>query len=644
MSAQQTIEQGGEVRTAPPAPTPVAGPAGAVGGRPARLYAAALLTIGAAAVHLAVAPAHLGEYLPYGVFFACLGVAQVGLGIGLIAAPGRRLMKVGAAGTVGVIALWVLSRTTGLPIGPVPWRPDAMGFPDGAATLMEAAALVQLLLRLRRPARRRGPFRAVLKMAPVALLAVGATVAGVGAALSPMETAFNAAPPVAGKATTSMVDLVAPPGPEPVKSFTLTAGVVLVGGRQAWAINGSVPGPELRVTQGDRVRVTLVNRLPASTSLHWHGIRVPAAEDGVAGLTQDAVPSGASFTYEFIASDAGTFWYHSHQNTSEQIPLGLLGALIVEPGPGTVRQERDYSLAIHVLPGSDTIAVNGTPSLHLDARPGETVRLRLINGATPFFDGAPQKLVLLGAPYVIAALDGHDLNQPQELGPERIPLGMGQRADLVFKMPATGSVRLVGIKGIPPLLPFGPPATTAAVTIGEGAPPAAVNQASLPLFDLTRYGVAAPDPVADAGHYDVTQRIALAGGMTFRNGSLAPSDTFNGLASPMVPAIHVREGQLVHLKLVNTSAKSHPIHIHGHVFSVLARNGHPLTGSPVHLDAILVGPGETWDVAFRADNPGIWMLHCHVLAHAAAGMSMSINYEGISTPFTMGSASGNIPE
>jgi len=89
---------------------------------------------------------------------------------------------------------------------------------------------------------------------------------------------------------------------------------------------------------------------------------------------------------------------------------------------------------------------------------------------------------------------------------------------------------------------------------------------------------------------------------------------------------------------------SHPIHIHGHVFSVLAKNGQRLSGSPVHLDAILVGPHETWDVAFKADNPGIWMLHCHVLIHAAGGMSMTINYEGISSPFTMGTRSGNVPE
>jgi FtsP/CotA-like multicopper oxidase with cupredoxin domain len=145
----------------------------------------------------------------------------------------------------------------------------------------------------------------------------------------------------------------------------------------------------------------------------------------------------------------------------------------------------------------------------------------------------------------------------------------------------------------------------------------------------------------------VTKQIVLGNrGPVFRNGTFDMTDTFNGQASPLVPPIHVREGQLVRLSIVNPAGShaSHPIHIHGHVFSVLAKNGRPLSGSPVHLDAILVAPGETWDVAFRADNPGVWMLHCHILMHAAGGMSMTVNYDGISTPFTMGTRSGNVPE
>jgi len=110
-----------------------------------------------------------------------------------------------------------------------------------------------------------------------------------------------------------------------------TAQVADVDEHAAWTYNGTVPGPELRVTEDDRVRVTLDNELPEATSIHLHGLRLPNAEDGVAGLTQDAIAPGGSFTYDFAAHDPGTYWYHSHQNTSKQIPRGLYGALVVEP-------------------------------------------------------------------------------------------------------------------------------------------------------------------------------------------------------------------------------------------------------------------------------------------------------------------------
>lgn len=611
--------------------------------QPQRRYGAALLTLGAAAIHLAVAPGQLSEYLPYGIFFFCLGVAQTALAVALVVRPSRRLYAIALVGTLGVMGIWLMSRTTGLPIAPMPWRAETIAFPDFAATLLEAISCVLFALRLRRrPARRRGRLRLALTTLPALLFSSLMAFGGAGGALTPMPVAYNVAPAVSGQVSTSVSDLTAPTGAEPVQSFTLTAGVTTIAGHQAWAYNGAVPGPELRVRQGDRVRVTLVNRLPATTSIHWHGIRVPDAMDGVAGITQDAVRSGASFTYEFIAGDAGTYWYHSHQDTSNQIGQGLVGSIVVEAKGVPAARTRDYSVLVHNQPGGDAIEVNGTGNLHLDAAPGDTVRLRITNAAVPSFDGAPITPVLVGAPYVVHALDGHDLNGQTQLGPERIPLGMGQRADLVFTMPDTG-VRLVGLSG-PAALPWSKP-STATVTIGNGPAPAGVNVNSLPSFDLTRYGALAPDPVAATGRYDVTRKIVLGGGVAFRNGTVDFTDSINGATAPYIPPIKVRDGQLVRLHIVNAgTGKYHPIHIHGHVFTVLARNGQPLTGSPVHVDAILVGPDESWDVAFRADNPGIWMLHCHVLGHAAAGMSMTINYDGVTTPFTMGSRSGNVPE
>ncbi len=611
----------------------------------AQLNSVALLTLGVAAIHFAAAAGHWAEYLPYGIFFIGLGVAQVGLAVAVVVAPSPRLFLAAAGGTAAVVGLWFMSRITGLPIAPDPWRPEIPGMLDMFATLTEIISVVLFLLLVRTPRKpkTRGRVRVALSTLPAVPLAVLAGWMAVGSALHPMPAAFNTAPAVPGQASTSVADLVAAPGSEPLKAFTLTAGVVNIGGHQAWAFNGTVPGPELHVTHGDRVRVTLVNHLPDPTSIHWHGLRLPDAADGVAGITQNAVRPGGTYVYEFVANDVGTYWFHSHQDTYYQLPKGLFGALVVAPRGG-VAESRDYSLVVHTLADGSNIGVNGYRHLHLDAAPGETVRLRIVNANDPPFDGSPIRPALLGARYRVVALDGHDLNGPQEMEPERIPLGMGQRADLVFTMPSSGAVELAGLIEPKPGNPFSTELVSP-VTIGDGPAPAAVKVDSLPRFDLTSYGEPAPDPVAAATGFDVTREIKLGGAPTFYNGTYDFSDTFSGQTSPYVPPITVREGQLVHLRIVNTTTgKYHPIHIHGHVFTVLAKNGHPLTGSPVHVDAILTGPQETWDVAFKADNPGIWMLHCHVLGHAAAGMSMTINYEGISTPFTMGSDSGNVPE
>ena len=618
------------------------------GGRAAWSYSAVILTLGAAAIHFSVVPEHLAEYPPYGIFFVGVAIAQVAVAAAILMTPSRVLFIGAAAGTAAVILLWLVSRSVGLPIAPVPWRSEALGVPDAAATAMEGASCLIFLVLIRRPQGQaaRGRVLTTVTTAPAIVLGALATFLGVGTALNPMPSAYNAAPQVPGRSSTSVADLIAPDGREAVKSFTLTASVARIGGHEAWVFNGAVPGPELRVSQGNRVRVTLVNDLPEGTSIHWHGIRVPNAEDGVAGITQDAVPPGRSYAYEFIADEPGTFWYHSHQDPNNQVPRGLFGAIVVEPRAATA-PERDYVLMIHNLPGETTIAVNGrTPSLHLDANPGENVRLRLIDSVPGDNFGTPLTPALVGAPYTITSLDGHDLNQPQILGPERITLGMGQRADLLFKMPAAGAVRLDGLSGPEPFLPFLGHGSTATVLIGSGPAPPPLDVTQLPRFDPTSYGSRAADPIADAGRYDVTRQLLLGTGPGFHSGDFNILDTINGQTSPFVAPIRVHQGQLVRLHIVNSDRDRmwHPIHIHGHVFAILSKNGRALSGSPIHVDTVLVGPGETWDVAFRADNPGIWMLHCHVLVHALAGMSMTINYDGVFTPYTMGSRSGNIPE
>ena len=615
-----------------------------------RVYSAALLAFGAALIHLAVAPEHLREWAPFGVFFLTIGSIQIVLAVELLARPTRRLALSLILINVGLLALWYTSRTVGLPIGPTPGQPEAVGLTDIVCATMEVLGTVPLMALAIRPPRRRQRriWLVGLGSAPTAIVSTAMTALAIAATLNGMPEAANAAPAIPGQPTTSITTLVEAPGNEPVKHFTLVAAPTDINGQQEWALNGSVPGPELRVNQGDRVQVTLVNHLPESTTLHWHGVVLPNAEDGVAGVTQDAVAPGAEYTYEFVAREAGTFWYHSHQQTEEQLPRGLFGALVVLPPTGQVAQQHDYTLLFHGSEG--LVSVNGQfDNLHLDAQPGETVRLRLINTVAPGMDGGPETPELVGAPLQVASLDGRDINGPAELGPTRIPLGMGQRADLVFTMPQSGSVQLMDseiigeVSSVQKFFQNGTQPHYPTVTIGSGDLPATDNAASAPLFDALHYGVPTLDEVASATP-DQTVPVVLGEHAGIRDGVPQLVHTINGAASPDIQPITVTEGQIVRMHIVNTTAEYHPMHMHGHVLSVIAIDGQPVEGSPIHLDSVLVAPHQTVDVAFAANNPGVWMFHCHVLLHAGMGMTTSINYVGYSTPFEMGTRSGNMPE
>ena len=595
------------------------------------LVPAALVTLGAAAIHFSVAPDHLQEFPLFGVLFLATGAAQVALALATLLRPGRRVFAAAALLALGCLGVWAWSRTTGLPIGPD--QPEAVGFPDVITGLFEATSVLlfgTLLLRGPRP-RRRGA-RWLAGSVPSGLLTALLTVVGVSAGINPLPRSVSMSMATPGMTPIPMSSLTEPPGAQPVKSFTLTTEVAQVDGRQAYTYNGTVPGPELRVTEGDRLRVTLVNHLPESTSIHWHGLRLPNAEDGVSGVTQDAVPPGGSFTYEFVVKDPGTYWYHSHQHAEQQIDSGLYGALVVEPKQGPL-YDRDL---VAMVGGAN----EQEAPLHLAAQPGQSVRLRLINAIGSDMTGTPELLVLAGAPYRVVSLDGHELNAPQQLGPELLPLGTGQRADLAFTVPASGQVEVLNER---PKTGSREPRRVWA-TLGEGAAPTLPDAATLPRFDLTSYGLPAPDPVAARASFDVSQDLRIGNQVGFRFGQRQFIHTLNGKSFPDTAPIMVREGQYVRLRFINTTDEYHPMHLHGHVFSVLSKDGKPITGSPVHLDSVLVGPHETWEVGFLADNPGLWMLHCHVLVHSAFGLSTMVDYEGVTTPFTIGTESGNFPD
>jgi FtsP/CotA-like multicopper oxidase with cupredoxin domain len=442
---------------------------------------------------------------------------------------------------------------------------------------------------------------------------VGAAVAGTSHHL--------AAPPSDDGPTTSIADLRETGTGTGVHRFALEARhetITLPGGREYAALTfGSVPGPTLVVTEGELVEVTLTNRdVAGGVTLHWHGYDVPSGDDGVAGVSQDAVLPGESFVYRFVAEEVGTYWYHTHQDALEGIVRGLYGSLVVLPAgesdPGVLAP-------IHSMSGVTLIADREV----LDASgPGDT-RVRLANT-----DQSPRRVVL-DADVRLLALDGRDLAEPAALPAGtslRIP--SGGRADLLVDASRPTTLRLE--RG-----------GDAAIVFGGLSQPADLDFRG-PEFDVL--GAASGTvPSWATGPVDVNAQQVLERLIRIVDGLPRLADTINGAAFPAIQPIVVDEGDVVRVTIVNRGTETHPMHLHGHHMLVISRDGRAADGA-LWLDTVDVRPGETWVVEFLADNPGVWMDHCHNLEHAAAGMVMHLAYRGISSPFELGGAHGNDPE
>lgn len=272
----------------------------------------------------------------------------------------------------------------------------------------------------------------------------------------------------------------------------------LVQGVQVDALtyNGTVPGPTIRVTEGDTVKVTIRNSLPQSTSIHWHGLHIANDMDGVPDVTQRAIGSGETFVYEFVASHAGTFMYHPHNNSIAQIDRGLYGLLIVDPQkPDRPRFDKEFTM-------------------------------------------------MLGA-----------------------------------------------------------------------------------------WTVGASSEVPMAG---------MAMGYNYF--------TINGKAFPATTPWTVRKGDLVRVRIVNISNLTHPMHLHGQDFKVVAKDGEPLPPTLQQtMNTLTVNAGETYDIVFLANNPGTWVFHCHELHHVEnagvepGGLIQVIQYEGVGSALPPGRAASPGP-
>lgn len=401
-----------------------------------------------------------------------------------------------------------------------------------------------------------------------------------------------------------------------------------------WLYNDSLPGPEIRVKRGERVKVRFTNHLDEPTSVHWHGIRIDNTMDGVAGLTQDPVQPGGSFDYDFAVPDAGTYWYHAHTMSWNQVPRGLAGSLIVDDETEHFPPERDITLFLtdwrldedgrlevasfgamhdfaHAGRLGNWLTVNGQSMPDIPLQKDRWHRLRLINAsASRVLDLAPERF---GARLI--GLDGQTFAGPRDIA-GTIRLAPAQRMDLIVRPEETGAIPFEMMTGKPFAFANFQVKESGSDDLALSLPPA---------NDL-------PEPSLKAAK---TLPLVMAGGAMGGMASMMHGGSmktprqmmeagmvwgFNGFAGMEgAPMFQARRGETVVLESRNDTAFAHAIHLHGHHFRVLERDGRQVAHQDWR-DTYIADPDETVKIAFVADNPGKWLIHCHMLGHAASGM------------------------
>ncbi|MFJ9694823.1 multicopper oxidase family protein [Kitasatospora sp. NPDC101183] len=466
------------------------------------------------------------------------------------------------------------------------------------------------------------------------------------------------------------------PGPERKVALTATESTVDLGGGRTvrtWTYGDRLPGQEVRAKAGETLALTLANHLPQPTSLHWHGLALRNDMDGAPGVTQAPIKPGASFDHRFALTHPGTYWFHPHSGAQQD--RGLYAPLIVEDPKEPLAYDKEWVVVLddwvdgvdgstpdavlaelakgmggmggtggtdhsgHDMPGMPGMGGGGGtgPSrmlmgarsallggdagdvahpFHLvngrlpaapetfAAKPGDRVRIRLINagGDTAY------RVALGGHELTVTHTDGFPVEPATT---EALLLGMGERYDV-----------LVTVKdGVFPLtaLAEGKNATALAVlrTGGGAAPDAAVRPSELDGRLLTADRLKAhPSVRLPARRPDRTVKLEMTGGM-------ATADwAFNGRRYDPAQRYPVAAGERVRLEFRNATQMWHPVHLHGHTFA-LPGGG---SGDGPRKDTAIVLPGATLAVDFDADNPGLWMVHCHNVYHAETGMMTVLGY------------------
>lgn len=447
----------------------------------------------------------------------------------------------------------------------------------------------------------------------------------------------------AGAISGGCSQLLANPAPQKVTITTAKGKTHIVGpdfpATDVWGFDGKVPGTPIRCMKGQLLEVLVHNKLEVPTAVHWHGIRLPNAMDGVAGLTQAAIKPGETFQYTFAPPDAGTYWYHSHVNAYEQVGRGLYGPLIIEePSPPQVDRELVWMIDDWRLNDNAQIidnfgaghdrshagrignvpTVNGRFRDIVKVQTGERIRLRLINASN-----ARNFALSFGElkPSVIA-IDGQPVKPYQADKP--LVIGAAGRVDLMIDFTGDPGSSMAVVDD------FYRQSFDLTTFVYDSQP--LRSSAMESAIELTPSELTEPD-LANAGLHEVVIAGGAMGGlrraqldgewMSLRDiaqqGYVWAINDIVGNKPDMPPLIDAKLGTSIRLKIRNETAFPHPMHLHGHHMKLLAIDEQPLP-LPHWVDSPLVMPGTTMDLAFVADNPGHWLFHCHALEHHAAGL------------------------
>ncbi len=400
-----------------------------------------------------------------------------------------------------------------------------------------------------------------------------------------------------------------------------------------WGYTG-VEGSLIRQKKKDKVQINFTNNLPAqATSVHWHGLRLPNAMDGVPFITQDPIEVGQSFLYEFMLRDSGTYFFHPHFNTPEQVERGLKGIFIVEEdNPPAVNEEHilviddilldekgdivnifdDSHDAFHDGRLGNAYRLNGQADIDIKVKYGQRLRLRMVCGANARIFNLDFK----GLNAWLLAKDGQSVGEPIKLDGKNIVFGSGQRLDIILDIDGARdgdySIYSTTYRGMRfPVARF--------VIDGDEdnnelikQPPLALEKNDLP-FDISE---------KNAEIIDATLRGGMMGDRTRK---MNRAETFWSIGNVFLSeadknvdkgkAWTFKKGKDYILRLDNQTVYDHPMHMHGHFFKVL--NG---VDKGLWMDTVMVPAEETIDILFRAEEIGKWMFHCHILEHAASGM------------------------